>query len=95
VLTSVGEPGCAGTTPSPNPLRPENECYHRHQPTTHARARFTVAEHIDNFYDRQRLHSSLCYRTQQKPRQAIRPQPRPDQNQRPCSRSLTHPSPGI
>ena len=41
----------------------KNECYHRHRHATHARARFAVADYIEVFYNRQRLHSSLGYRT--------------------------------
>jgi putative transposase len=42
---------------------PENEMYHRHRFDTRARARFAVAEYIEIFYNRQRLHSALDYRT--------------------------------
>jgi putative transposase len=41
----------------------KNECYHRQHHPTRARARFTVAEYIEVFYNRQRLHSALGYRT--------------------------------
>ncbi|MCP2255738.1 Integrase core domain-containing protein, partial [Prauserella aidingensis] len=41
----------------------KNECYHRRRHETRARARFTVAEYIEVFYNRRRLHSSLGYRT--------------------------------
>lgn len=41
----------------------KNECYHRQQFPTRARARFTIAEYIEVFYNRQRLHSTLGYRT--------------------------------
>jgi len=37
--------------------------YHRQRFETHARARFAVAEYIEVFYNRQRLHSTLGYRT--------------------------------
>jgi len=37
--------------------------YHRETFTTRARARFAVADYIEVFYNRQRLHSSLGYRT--------------------------------
>jgi transposase InsO family protein len=41
----------------------KNECYHRHHFPTRARARFAVADYIEVFYNRQRLHSTLGYRT--------------------------------
>jgi len=41
----------------------KNEMYHRETFTTRARARFAVADYIEVFYNRQRLHSSLGYRT--------------------------------
>jgi transposase InsO family protein len=41
----------------------KNECYHRESFPTRARARFTVAEYIEVFYNRRRLHSTLNYRT--------------------------------
>jgi putative transposase len=41
----------------------KNEMYYRQRFSTRARARFTVAEYIEVFYNRQRLHSSLGYRT--------------------------------
>ena len=41
----------------------KNEMYYREKFTTRARARFAVAEYIEVFYNRQRLHSSLGYRT--------------------------------
>jgi putative transposase len=37
--------------------------YCRHSFATKARARFALAEYIKIFYNRQRLHSSLGYRT--------------------------------
>jgi len=37
--------------------------YYRHSFTTRARARFAVAEYIEVFYNRRRLHSTLSYRT--------------------------------
>jgi len=39
------------------------EMYHRRRVDTRAKARFAVAEYIEIFYSRQRLHSSLGYRT--------------------------------
>jgi putative transposase len=41
----------------------KNEMYHRHTWPTQARARLAVAESIDVFYNRKRLHSTLGYRT--------------------------------
>ena len=41
----------------------KNEMYHREFFPTRARARFAVAEYIEVFYNRKRLHSTLGYRT--------------------------------
>ena len=41
----------------------KNEMYYRHTWPTQARARLAVAEYIEVFYNRKRLHSSLGYRT--------------------------------
>ena len=41
----------------------KNEMYHRELFPTRARARFAVADYIEVFYNRKRLHSSLGYRT--------------------------------
>ena len=41
----------------------KNEMYYRQRFETRARARFAVAEYIEVFYNRQRLHSHLNYRT--------------------------------
>ena len=41
----------------------KNEMYYRHSFPTRARARFAVAEYIEVFYNRKRLHSALGYRT--------------------------------
>jgi putative transposase len=41
----------------------KNEMYHRQAFNTRARARFAVAEYIEVFYNRRRLHSTLGYRT--------------------------------
>jgi len=41
----------------------KNEMFHHHRFATRARARFAVADYIEVFYNRQRLHSSLDYRT--------------------------------
>jgi transposase InsO family protein len=41
----------------------KNEMYHRQRFDTRASARFAVAEYIEIFYNRQRPHSALGYRT--------------------------------
>jgi putative transposase len=41
----------------------KNEMYYRQRFDTRAKARFAVAEYIEIFYNRKRLHSSLGYRT--------------------------------
>jgi putative transposase len=41
----------------------KNEMYYRQAFHTRARARFAVAEYIEVFYNRRRLHSTLGYRT--------------------------------
>jgi putative transposase len=41
----------------------KNECYHLTAHPTKARARFAVADYIEVFYNRQRLHTALGYRT--------------------------------
>jgi transposase InsO family protein len=41
----------------------KNEMYYRERFATRARARFAVAEYIEIFYNRRRLHSHLGYRT--------------------------------
>jgi putative transposase len=41
----------------------KNEMYHRQRFDTRARARFAVAEYIEVYYNRKRLHSTLGYRT--------------------------------
>jgi putative transposase len=41
----------------------KNEMYYRQTFATRARARFAVAEYIEVFYNRRRLHSTLGYRT--------------------------------
>ena len=41
----------------------KNEMYYRQHWPTRARARFAVAEYIEVFYNRRRLHSTLNYRT--------------------------------
>ena len=41
----------------------KNEMYHRERFDIRTRARFAVAEYIEIYYNRQRLHSTLGYRT--------------------------------
>jgi transposase InsO family protein len=41
----------------------KNEMYYRFTFTTKARARFAVAEFIEVFYNRKRMHSAIGYRT--------------------------------
>jgi transposase InsO family protein len=67
-------PGSLVSTPGPTPgVDPSSctpaivertpECYHRESFPTRARAQFAVADYIEMSYNRQRLHSSLGYRT--------------------------------
>ena len=41
----------------------KNEMYYRYKFPTKRRARFAVMQYIEVFYNRQRLHSTLGYRT--------------------------------
>ena len=41
----------------------KNEMFHHRQFSTRVRARFAVADYIEVFYNRRRLHSTLGYRT--------------------------------
>jgi transposase InsO family protein len=41
----------------------KNEMYYRQAFPTRAQARFAVADYIEVFYNRRRLHSALGYRT--------------------------------
>jgi transposase InsO family protein len=41
----------------------KNEMYYRYSFATRARARFAVAEYIELFYNRKRMHSTIGYRT--------------------------------
>ena len=65
VQTSVGRTGVCWDNAAAESFFAtlKNECYHRHRFDTRARARFAVAEYIEVFYNRQRLHSTLGYRT--------------------------------
>jgi hypothetical protein len=42
----------------------KNECYHLHRHATRARARFTVAEYIEVFYNRKVRHEALDVRVE-------------------------------
>jgi putative transposase len=65
VRTSVGRTGVCWDNAAAESFfgALKNECYHRESFPTRARARFAVADYIEMFYNRQRLHSSLGYRT--------------------------------
>ena len=52
----------------------KNEMYYRHSFATRRRARFAVMQYIEVFYNRQRLHSALGYRTPAEARAAYDPQ---------------------
>jgi hypothetical protein len=67
----------------------KNEMYYRQSFPGRARARFAVADYIEVFYNRRRLHSSLGYRTPLKHSHSSRPQqPLHDQQPENCPRSL-------
>jgi transposase InsO family protein len=70
VRTSVGRTGVCWDNAAAESFFAtlKNEMYHRQRFDTRARARFAVAEYIEVFYNRQRLHSTLGYRT---PAQAL------------------------
>jgi putative transposase len=65
VRTSVGRTGVCWDNAAAESFFAalKNEMYHRQRFNTRSRARFAVAEYIEVFYNRQRLHSSLGYRT--------------------------------
>jgi putative transposase len=65
VRTSVGRTGVCWDNAAAESFfgTLKNEMYHRQRFDTRARARFAVAEYIEIFYNRQRLHSALDYRT--------------------------------
>jgi putative transposase len=65
VRTSVGRTGVCWDNAAAESFFAslKNEMYHRQSFTTRARARFAVADYIEVFYNRQRLHSTLGYRT--------------------------------
>ena len=65
VRTSVGRTGVCWDNATAESFFAalKNEMYYRHSWPTRARARFAVAEYIEVFYNRRRLHSTLGYRT--------------------------------
>ena len=65
VRTSVGRTGVCWDNAAAESFFAalKNEMYYRHSFTTRARARFAVAEYIEVFYNRRRLHSTIGYRT--------------------------------
>ena len=65
VRTSVGRTGVCWDNAAAESFFAslKNEMYYRHSFATRARARFAVADYIEVFYNRQRLHSTLGYRT--------------------------------
>jgi putative transposase len=65
VRTSVGRTGVCWDNAAAEAFFAtlKNEMYHRQRFDTRARARFAIAEYIEIFYNRQRLHSALRYRT--------------------------------
>ena len=65
VTTSVGRTGVCWDNAAAESFFAslKNEMYYRQRFLTRARARFAVAEYIEVFYNRQRLHSTLGYRT--------------------------------
>lgn len=65
VRTSVGRTGVCWDNAAAESFFAtlKNEMYYRHTWPTRARARFAVAEYIEVFYNRRRLHSTLGYRT--------------------------------
>ena len=65
VQTSVGRTGVCWDNAAAESFFAalKNEMYHRQAFPRHVRARFAVAGYIEVFYNRQRLHSTLGYRT--------------------------------
>jgi len=65
VRTSVGRTGVCWDNAAAESFFAalKNEMYHRQASPSHAHARFAVADYIEVFYNRQRLHSTLGYRT--------------------------------
>jgi putative transposase len=65
VRTSVGRTGVCWDNAAAESFFAalKNEMYYRQNWPTRARARFAVAEYIEVYYNRRRLHSTLGYRT--------------------------------
>jgi transposase InsO family protein len=65
VRTSVGRTGVCWDNAAAESFFAalKNEMYNRHSWPTRAQARFAVADYIEVFYNRRRLHSTLGYRT--------------------------------
>ena len=65
VWTSVGRTGVCWDNAAAESFFAalKNEMYHRQAFPNRARARFAVADYIEVFYNRQRLQSTLGYRT--------------------------------
>lgn len=65
VRTSVGRTGVCWDNAAAESFFAslKNEMYYRYTFPTRARARFAVADYIEVFYNRRRLHSTLGYRT--------------------------------
>jgi transposase InsO family protein len=65
VRTSVGRTGVCRDDAAAESFSAavNNEMYHRQTFPIRARARFAVADHIEVFHNRRRLHSTLGYRT--------------------------------
>ena len=94
VRTSVGRTGVCWDNAAAESFFSalKNEMYYRHTFPTRARARFAVADYIEVFYNRRRLHSTLGYRT---PFEALTDHRTSSNrclinNPRNCPRSLTH-----
>jgi putative transposase len=65
VRTSVGRTGVCWDNAAAESFfgALKNEMYYRQAFPNRARARFAVADYIEMFYNRKRLHSALGYRT--------------------------------
>ena len=65
ITTSVGRTGVCWDNAAAESFfgALKNEMYHRQSFPDRARARFAIADYIEVFYNRRRLHSTLGYRT--------------------------------
>jgi hypothetical protein len=68
--------------------------YHRERFDTHARARVAVAEYIEIYHNRKRMHSTLGYRTPQQALTDYHPHPQLDQQPESLSKVLDRPTTG-